>query len=391
MMLNVSFSILNPEISVPYLPITVDQRILSPLLLLWYTLCPAVFGIIIWSWPFRYTGNALVKVPRVGSRFAWIARIGYFVDAKVVVNTGYSQFKDSIFKICGNDVRVLPNKYVEELRNIPNERLNAILALVENSEGAFALTDVLATSNLHTRVIQTRLTPKLGALVPSVHQELEIALKMEIPRCEDKWVNLEVYHVLHQVVGRASARVFVGPDLCRSTTWLETAEGYTNNVFKTIVVLRLLPSWAKPIANLCLPSSWRIYYHWWQAKKQLLPLIAKRQKEGQGNQGKEDEGLDNFLQMLLDEAGTGPDSDPVTIAKRVLTLTLASNHTTTMALVETLYDLCAHPEYIEDLRLEVRQAVSGVDGWHKAALTKMRKLDSVMKASQRVNPPSYSK
>lgn len=174
----------------PYLPITVDQRILSPLLLLWYTLCPAVFGILIWSWPFRYTGNALAKVTRVGSRFAWIARIGYFVDAKVVVNTGYSQFKDSIFKICGNDVIVLPNKYVEELRNIPNERLNAILALVENSEGAFALTDVLATSNLHTRVIQTRLTPKLGALVPSVYQELEIALKMEIPRCEDIWVNL---------------------------------------------------------------------------------------------------------------------------------------------------------------------------------------------------------
>ncbi len=83
--------------------------------------------------------------------------------------------------------------------------------------------------------------------------------------------------------------------------------------------------------------------------------------------------------MLLDEAGTGPDSDPVTIAKRVLTLTLASNHTATVALVETLYDLCAHPEYIEDLRLEVKQAVSGVDGWHKAALTKMCKLNSFMK------------
>ena len=360
------------------------------LVLTWYLLCSLILGVTIWNWSSSYRGNALVKSPHIGSRYAWIARVGYFLDAKKVINTGYSQFKDSVFKICGNDVIVLPNKYVDELRNIPNDRLNAILALVENAEGAFALTDVLATSNLHTKVIQTRLTPKLGALVPSVREELDVALKLEFPPCDKEWVDLEIYHVLHQVVGRASARVFVGPDLCRNQHWLNTAEGYTNNVFITIVALRLLPFWAKPIVHVCLPSSWKIYYHWWQAKKQLLPLIAKRQKEKDLNIGKKEEGLSNFLQMLMDEAGNGPDSNPVTIAKRVLSLTLASNHTTTMALVETLYDLCTYPESIEEIREEVRQAVAEDGGWRKTTLTQMRKLDSFMKESQRVNPPSYS-
>lgn len=362
----------------------------EPHSIIWYFLCSAAIGITIgWSW-YAQKGNALIKAPFIGSRFAWLARISYFLDAKDVVDTGYEQRKQSMFKICGNDVVVLPNKYVDELRNIPNDRLNAILALVKNAEGAFALTDVLATSNLHTKVIQTRLTPKLGALVPSVREELDIALNKEFPQCNKNWANLEIYHVLHQIVGRASARVFVGPDLCRDESWLNTAEGYTNNVFITIVALRLLPFWAKPIVHCCLPSSWKIHYHWWRARRQLLPVIAQRQMEKDMLMSRKDEGLGNFLQMLMDEAGDGPDGDPITIAKRVLSLTLASNHTTTMALVETLYDLCAHPEYIRDLREEVVEAVALDGGWHKTTLTRMRKLDSFMKESQRVHPPSYS-
>lgn len=357
----------------------------------WMFLFPAAALLVFKCYFSVQNSNRLIKAPIIGPQFAWIARVDYFMNAKRIIDTGYAQCKDSMFKLCGNDVLVLPNKYIDDLRNISDDRLNAILALVQNAEGAFALTDVLATSNLHTRVIQTRLTPKLGALVPSVRRELDVAFQKELPRCHDSWANLEIYHVLHQIVGRASARVFVGPDLCRDERWLHTAEGYTNNVFITIVALRLLPMWAKPIANLCLPSSWKIYYHWWRARMQLLPVIAQRQTENISHMQWQNEGLSDFLQMLMDEAGTGPDSDPVSIAKRVLSLTLASNHTTTMALVETLYDLCAHPEYIPELREEVAEAIATEGGWQKTTLTRMRKLDSFMKESQRLNPPSYSK
>ena len=391
MNINSTFDLYSTSLFIPFASTLRPHYKAHSILFSWYSLCSAVIGVIVWQSWYNHKGNSLVPAPFIGSRFAWLARLDYFVNAKHVIDTGYAQCRESIFKICGNDVIVLPNKYVDELRNIPNNKLNAILALVKNAEGAFALTDVLATSNLHTQVIQTRLTPKLGALVPSVRYELDIALDAEFPRCDKTGVYLEIYHVLHQIVGRASARVFVGPDLCRNKAWLETAEGYTNNVFVTIVALRLLPFWAKPIVHCCLPSSWKIYYHWWRARRQLLPLIAQRQLNKDKGRKQKGEGLSNFLQMLMDEAGNGPDSDPVTIAKRVLSLTLASNHTTTMALVEAIYDLCAYPEYIEELRDEVQQAVSQDGGWHKTTLTKMRKLDSFMKESQRVNPPSYSK
>ena len=49
-----------------------------------------------------------------------------------------------------------------------------------------------------------------------------------------------------------------------------------------------------------------------------------------------------------------------------------------------LYDLAASPEYIEPLREEV-EAITAAEGWTKAAMGKMRKLDSFLKESQRFN------
>lgn len=49
-----------------------------------------------------------------------------------------------------------------------------------------------------------------------------------------------------------------------------------------------------------------------------------------------------------------------------------------------LYHLAANPEFIGPLRKEV-EAVLQEDGWTKAAMGKMRKLDSFMRESQRMN------
>ena len=49
-----------------------------------------------------------------------------------------------------------------------------------------------------------------------------------------------------------------------------------------------------------------------------------------------------------------------------------------------LYHLAASPELLQPLREEV-EAVIANDGWTKAAMGKMRKLDSFMRESQRIN------
>jgi hypothetical protein len=49
-----------------------------------------------------------------------------------------------------------------------------------------------------------------------------------------------------------------------------------------------------------------------------------------------------------------------------------------------LYRLLANPEYIEPLRQEV-EAVVAEEGWTKAAMDKMHKIDSFLRETQRVD------
>ena len=49
-----------------------------------------------------------------------------------------------------------------------------------------------------------------------------------------------------------------------------------------------------------------------------------------------------------------------------------------------LFHLAAEPHYAEPLREEVERVIKE-DGWTKVAMTKMWKLDSFLKESQRIN------
>jgi cytochrome P450 len=58
------------------------------------------------------------------------------------------------------------------------------------------------------------------------------------------------------------------------------------------------------------------------------------------------------------------------------------------ALTQTLYRLLAHPEYIEPLRQEV-DAVIAKEGWTKAGMDKMHKIDSFARESLRIDNRLY--
>lgn len=73
----------------------------------------------------------------------------------------------------------------------------------------------------------------------------------------------------------------------------------------------------------------------------------------------------------------------------------AAIHTTTATSCQAIFDLAARPEYIQPLRVEIEQVIAedghDVDGdgflkLKKASITKLRKLDSFLKESQRFNP-----
>ena len=53
-------------------------------------------------------------------------------------------------------------------------------------------------------------------------------------------------------------------------------------------------------------------------------------------------------------------------------------------MTQVLYRLLSHPEYIEPLRQEV-DAVISEEGWTKAGIDKMHKVDSFVRETQRLD------
>jgi hypothetical protein len=114
-----------------------------------------------------------------------------------------------------------------------------------------------------------------------------------------------------------------------------------------------------------------------------------------------------MLTWLLDEAYGRPERRTIyQLTQRILAINFAAIHTSSMvsvffnitdvnmlrarqAFTHALYFLAEHPEYTEPLREEI-EAVIEKEGWTKASMAKMRKLDSFFRESQRLRNISAS-
>ena len=125
-----------------------------------------------------------------------------------------------------------------------------------------------------------------------------------------------------------------------------------------------------------------------KAKQLLVPEIIRRRSCSSSE--KSDEEGNNLLSWMM-EIAPEKESDPGSLAHLEVVMSLASIHTSQMNAVHVLYDLVARPEYFDLLREEIIQILKEEGPWtkwKKSAFTKLRKLDSFMRESQRFNPPT---
>lgn len=296
-----------------------------------------------------------------------------------------------MFKVRRNDceVTIIPRRYVDEMRDMAEGRLSAMDAHIRNMVGRYTIGNLalVRKSDLHRRTIIQRLTPALGNLLPAVLDEMNFAFRTEIPPCPE-WTPISIHVLMVKTVARVFARIFVGPELCRDAEWIETSIRFARNLGMTRNLLRLLPSFLRPFAAPLMPSYWRIYSDLAVAKRLLGPVIrARRVPQATGEQGEKPY---DFLQWMMDDARVDEASED-DLAHRQLLLALASIHTTSLRVSHFFYDLCAHPEYIEPLRQEMMTVLREDQAFKKTTLNKLRKLDSFLKESQRMNPILTSK
>lgn len=199
------------------------------------------------------------------------------------------------------------------------------------------------------------------------------------------WTPVEIHELILNMVSRLSARVFVGEPACRDEAWLEAGSKFSEQSTITVLTLRTMPKFVQPMVALLLPSYWNSMAWVRKGVDILVPIIHSR-REAEKNDP-DFEKPNDFLQGMIDMANEA-DGQPAKLARRALIMGLASVHLTTIAAAHAIFDICAAPEYFEPLREELIDALREDEGWGKTTVNKLPKMDSFLRESQRLSPPS---
>lgn len=98
------------------------------------------------------------------------------------------QCKDTIFQFrrADTDMLVLPYKYVEDIRKLPNTVASPTVAHVHNLMGSSTNMHIILRNNLHFRTLQLKLTPNLNSLTRPMQEEVDFAVKKELTQSQGK-------------------------------------------------------------------------------------------------------------------------------------------------------------------------------------------------------------
>lgn len=361
----------------------------------WYATCTILCVLASLSYQL-WQNQQTNSIPRVGISPGFLgmglskAKAEFFTNSKRLLDEGYDKFKDSLFLVQTSDLPrlVLSTKYLEELRSLPESIISHRESVCDRFLGFWTGLDVVRQSRLHNEICQTTLVQNLPALVPSMHDEATAAIRKYMAKVTmESWTPIDAYGGIFGMIAAINSRVLVGLPLSRDPEWLKVAEGYPQDVVAVATDLRRYPFWVRPLVYPFLASSQRLRQEYSIAAKKLRPLIAERRsvvQEGQAHPR-------DVLQWVLDQ-GKGDDKNIGNIIGKMLFLAMAGFHASTATAVHVLYDLCAHPEHFSVLRREIEEELAAAEfAWSLPVLNRLKKLDSVIKESQRMNAPGLRK
>ncbi|PKY01598.1 cytochrome P450 [Aspergillus campestris IBT 28561] len=330
----------------------------------------------------KWFGSKL-DIPHIGPKPTLLGNTsqGEFYQRSVeMVNEGYAKYKDSLYYIwtTNMDRLMIPAKYMSDFNQVPRSHLK-LTATVRYS-GKYTGMDIADEGMLGYDVCAGPLSQNIGRLAQPVYDEIVHAHQGKVSEAKD--VNgvytVPMYYTILEVVTASTARMFVGPDLCRDPEWLSTVSGYTGDIGAVVSDLRKHYKFLHPIIAPRLESYKQLQRRFGKICEILLPIFEQRRKTDSMEHA-------DMIQWLIDTA-KGPDTDSTRLAKRMPFLNMAAIHSTAHTTVNVILDLCQHPEYIQPIREEIVEAIKAHGIIKASTLASLKKLDSFMKESQRLSP-----
>ncbi|KAI5851430.1 cytochrome P450 [Morchella snyderi] len=316
----------------------------------------------------------------------WKAALRHTKEADALIKEGYKKYsKDGKFFKIASIPRylVFPTdpKHLQEMNSAPDHVLSFGDAAADRISIDYTMDHSFRTETYHLKVIQVYLTQRLSSILPEIISEVTLAWQ-ENTNIGDEWTEVNIWDVMLKVISRTINRMYVGLPLCRNQEYLDNLVEYATTTSKSGIIIDMAPRVLKPLV------SWYILDKPKKLKKLMKfvgPLFEERKKKMKELGDKWTDRPDDAIQWILDSAPLGADIDTESLVNRILFLNFAAIHTTSISITQALYDLAVHTDLHNPLKDEITSVIAEEGGWTKQGLTKMKKLDSVLKESQRMN------
>ncbi|KAJ7767232.1 cytochrome P450 [Mycena metata] len=334
---------------------------------------------------FSYTVDTIPIVGSSGLLSSYRDALGFLANAPTLIQQGYDEHHghQGVFRVARLfrwEYVVCGPKLVKEVGAAPDHVLSFHAGVQEVFQLRHVIGAAISDNPYHQHTIRTSLTRNLHTCFPEVRDEIICAFNDVLQVQSSDWKTLPVLPTMMAVVARVSNRIFVGLPLCRNKTYLQNNVQFAIDVFRSGQRIALFPAFLRPLVARLITSKNKSFA---TAVKLLGPTIEERLLK-EREMGPDWPGKSNDLISWLLDTAEGEERTVPALVLRVLAINFAAIHTSSMAFTHALFDLATHPEYLRPMREEVELVVKK-EGWSKAALNNMVKVDSFLRESQRLN------
>ncbi|KAF8165950.1 cytochrome P450 [Crassisporium funariophilum] len=329
----------------------------------------------------------LDHIPTIGysSPFlSFFSAVKFLLGGREIIEEGYRKYPGQIWKLPTlEEWLIVANgtQRVEDIRKASEDHLSGTRSSAVFYQWDHTIGAEVTANPYHINVVRGPLTRNIASQFDDMREEMLLALDDLIPCGTTDWVAVPVFDSLVELISRISSRAFVGLPLCRDVEFRKLCINSTMELVKGRL-LHLLPVFMRPLVGKLITNVDAVLL---SMENHLRPVVEYRLKQERIYGADWPDKPSDIITWTLEGAkAAGEERTVRNMAKRMLLFSFASTHTSSVAFSQVLYELASRPEYIQPLRDEV-EAVMDNDGWTKAAVGKLHKMDSFLRETQRCN------
>ncbi|OJD34129.1 ent-kaurene oxidase [Diplodia corticola] len=314
----------------------------------------------------------------------------FVMDAKKIYLEGYKKFKDGVYQITTvrrSKTIVIAPKFLDELRKLPDDVVCNQCAADETLESKY--TNLNTHEPLHGHVMKTLLTPNLRRLNPRIAETITIttAIHLRLPASTTTWSPLNATTPLLHIVAAATGAIGVGTPLCLDQTYLDASVQYASSVMRAMAAASRVPWWARWLVAPWLRECREVRVR----ERDVGALVGGLVRERRMKEGKKGDGEGDMLGWFVESGARFGVDEEWKVVRAYLGFVFAAVHSTTVVVVNVLFNLAAMPDFTTELREEITTVLARHDGVMTfQALQEMTKLDSFMKETLRLYPLQFA-